>query len=218
MKKLLLVVLLLSAARGRAPAQEQDNDDVQLWPDVTIGFRVNPNVTLGLFGTLRFGQNVSARITHQVGASVNFRVNDYLDIVPHYRQAWSYPTPTRRSEEHRYFVDVTPRLPLPKGFLVLDRNRSERRDIHEQTSWRYRNRIQLEKALTWREPVLTLYVAEEFHYDSRFHEWNRRQFWAGTRIPVTKYFTLDFHYARNSDARARPGTWHIIGVFSRFEF
>ena len=218
MKKLLLLLLLLTVTRVRIVAQDQDNDDVQLWPDVTVGFRLSPAVTLNLFGTLRFGQDVSARITHQAGAAVNFRVNDYLNIVPAYRHAWSYPTPTRRSQENRYFVDVTPRLPLPKGFTLLDRNRSEVRDINDQVSWRYRNRLQLEKAFTWHEHQLTSYLAGEIHYDSRYHEWNRKQFWFGTRVPVSKHLTLDLHYARNLDTQARPGHLHVIGLMSRFEF
>ena len=218
MKKILLLLLLLTAARVRVAAQEQDNEDVQLWPDVTVGFRLNPAVTLNLFGTLRFGQDVSARITHQVGAGLNLRVNKYLNIVPAYRHAWSYPTPTRRSQENRYFLDVTPRLPLPKGFTLLDRNRGEVRDINHQVSWRYRNRVQLEKALSWHEHEITPYLAGEFHYDSRYHAWNRKQFWMGTRVPVSKHVTLDLHYSRNLDQRARPGYWHVLGLMTRMEF
>ncbi len=218
MKKVLILLLLLTAACVRVRAQGQDNDDVQLWPDVTVGFRLNPTVSLNLFGTLRFGQDINARITHQVGAAVNFRVNDYLSIVPAYRSVWSYPTPARRSHENRYFVDVTPRLPLGKGFTLLDRNRGEVRDINEQTSWRYRNRIQLDKALSWREHEITPYVASEFHYESRYHTWNRKMIWVGTRLPVSKHVTLDVHYSRTWDARARPGYWHIVGIMTRMEF
>jgi hypothetical protein len=218
MKKYLLLLLLLALVRTRVVAQEQDNEDTQLWPDVTMSFELNPVATLSFFGTARLGQDLSARITHQVGAAVNFKVNDYLNIVPAYRRAWSYPTPTRRSREHRYFVDVTARIPLPKGFTLQDRNRSEVRDINDRVTWRYRNRLQLEKAYTWHELKLASYFAGEFHYDSRYHEWNRQQYWIGTRVPVTKNLTLDFHYSRNLDRRTRPGHWHIIGLFSRFEF
>lgn len=218
MKKILLLLMLLSAARVRGVAQDQDKDDVQLWPDVTVSVRLNPVVALNFFGTLRFGQDVRARITHQVGAAVNFRVNDYLSIVPAYRHTWSYPTPIKRSQENRYFVDVTPRVPLPKGFTLLDRNRGEVRDINDQVSWRYRNRVQLEKALTWHEHEITPYIASEFHYESRYHTWNRKMIWAGTRVPVHKHVTLDLHYSRIWDARAQPGYWHVMGIMTRMEF
>ena len=218
MKNFLLLMLLLTAARVRTVAQDQDNDDVQLWPDVSVTIRLNSTAALNVFGTLRFGQDVSAHITHQAGAAVNFRVNDYLSIVPAYRHIWSYPTPTRRSQEDRYFVDVTPRFPLPKGFTLLDRNRGEVRDISDQVSWRYRNRLQIEKALSWYEHELTPYFASEFHYESRYHAWNRKMMWAGTRVPISKHVTLDWHYARTWDARARPGYWHLIGIMTRLEF
>jgi hypothetical protein len=154
----------------------------------------------------------------QLGTAVNFRINDYLNIIPSYRHVWSHPTPTRRSQENRYFVDVTPRLPLPKGFTLLDRNRSELREINDQVSWRYRNRLQLEKTFAWHEHQLISYLAEEVHYDSRYHKWNRKQFWVGTRVLVSKHLTLDLHYSRNLDERAQPGRWHVIGLMSRLEF
>ena len=218
MKKLLLLLLWLTAAQVRTVAQERDNDDIQLWPDVTVSVRLNPTVALNFFGTLRFGQDVSARITHQVGAAASFRVNDYLSFASAYRHAWSYPTPTRRSRENRYFWDVTPRLPLPKGFTLSDRNRGEVRDIGDQVSWRYRNRIQLDKALSWHEHEITPYVASEFHYESRYQTWNRKMIWAGARVPVHKHVTLDIHYSHTWDARARPGYWDVVGLMTRMEF
>lgn len=218
MKKILVALLLLTAAGGRTMAQDQDNDDVQLWPDVTVSFRLNPTVALNFFGTMRFGQDVRARITHQVGAAVNFRVNEYLSFASAYRHTWSYPTPTRRSQENRYFVDVTPRLPLPKGFTLSDRNRGEVRDINDRVSWRYRNRVQLDKALSWHDRELTPYVASEFHYESRYQTWNRKMIWAGMRVPVHPHVTLDIHYSHVWDAQARPGYWHIVGLLTRMEF
>ena len=218
MKKVLLLLLLLTIARGRVAAQDQDNDDVQFWPDVTLGFKLNPRVTWSLVGTLRAGRDLHALVSEQIGTSFSFKVTNYLNLAPGYRHIWSQSNPAKHTQESRYSVDVTPRLPLPKGFTLSDRNRGEVREINDQISWRYRNRMQLEKTLTWHERQLTPYVAGEIHYDSRYHEWNRKQFWAGTRIPVSKHFTLDLHYSRNQDARAHPGYWHVIGLFSRFEF
>src|SRR5438128_1937173 len=186
MKKALLLLLLLTVARGRVAAQNQDNEDVQLWPDLTIGFKLNPTVTLNLFATARLGQYFGAFVSNQLGTSVNVRVNKYLSIAPSYRHIWAHPTATKYTQENRYFFDVTPRLPLGKGFALSDRNRGEVREIDEKVSWRYRNRLQLEKALIWHEHQLTPYLAGEAHYDSRYHEWNRKQFWLGTRVPMNK--------------------------------
>lgn len=218
MKKVLLLLLLLIATRMRIAAQEQDNEDVQFWPDVTVGFKLTPAINLNLLGTIRPGRHLEGFVSEQLGTSVVFRVGKYLNITPSYRHIWSQPEATRHSQENRYFIDFTPRVPLGKGFALLDRNRTEVRDINDRISWRYRNRIQIEKVFNWHEHQLTPYLAEEFHFDSRHQEWNRRQFWVGTRVPLNKHFTLDLHYSRNSDERAKPGYWHVIGVFSRLEF
>lgn len=217
MKKLLLILLLLITGGIRVAAQD-DNEDVQLWPDVTVGFKLKPAISLNLFGTLRAGRNLQALVSEQLGATVNLRISKYFSIASTYRHLWSQPTATKRSQENRYFLDVTSRLPLRKGFALSDRNRGEVREINDHVSWRYRNRIQFERAVGWRDFQLTPYIAEEFHFDSRYHQWNRKQFWAGTRFPLSKHFTLDLHYSRNLDQRATPGYWHVIGLLSKWEF
>ena len=220
MKRVLFFVLLIAVLRTSALAQQSAtaNEDVQLWPDVTVAIRLSPRVALQFFGTIRPGDNLTRRVSEQAGVAVNVRLNKYLTLVPSYRAIWSQPEETRHTFEHRYFVDVIPRLPLGKGFTILDRNRFERRDIGEQWAWRYRNRPQIERVVKFHERTLTPYLAGEFFYDSRSQAWIRKQFWAGLRVPINTHLTCDLHYSRNLDQRARPGHWHVIGMMTRFEF
>lgn len=220
MKRGFLFLLLIAAMNTHALAQQAvpDNDDVQLWPDVTLGFRLTPKVALQFFGTIRPGANLTRIVGEQTGIAVNLRLNKYLSIVPAYRAVWSQPDETRNSFEHRYFGDVIPRLPLGKGFAIQDRNRFERRDINGQWAWRYRNRPQIEKVVTFHDRQLTPYLAVEFFYDSRPQAWVRKQFWAGMRVPFGSHVTLDVHYAQSRDQRARPGRWHVFGLMTRMEF
>ncbi|MFN7927651.1 MAG: DUF2490 domain-containing protein [Blastocatellia bacterium] len=220
MKKFLLAIFLLLAVVG--VAQAQDNDDNQFWPDLTVSFKLKPAVTLNLFGTARLGRDGQAFVTEQLGATVNFRLSKNFSVTPSYRHLWSQPTATKRSQEDRYFLDFNSRLPLPKGFAITDRNRGEIREIDNnvtrQRSWRYRNRLQVERPVGWHELKLVPYISGEMHYDSRYHVWSRQQFWAGSRVPVTKHWSLDVHYSRNIDERSVPGHWHVLGVLSRLEF
>lgn len=200
-------------------AQPQtSNEDVQLWPDMSVSLRLSPRVALQFFGTIRSGDKLTRRVSEQAGVAVNLRLNKYLTVVPSYRAIWSQPEETRNSFEHRYFIDVIPRAPLGKGFTVLDRNRAERRNINGQWAWRYRNRPQLERVIKFHEHQLTPYLAGEIFYDSRSKAWSRKQFWAGLRVPVNSHLTFDLHYSRNLDRRAQPGRWHVIGMMTRMEF
>lgn len=79
------------------------------------------------------------------------------------------PTELRHSSEHRYFLDVTARLPLSHGFTLLDRNRGELRDLDGLFSRRYRNRLQLERAFSARERRIPPYIAGERFYEDRYH-------------------------------------------------
>lgn len=218
MKKILFLLLLLAAARVRVVAQAEDNEEVQFWPDVTVGLRLSPIVAVQFFGTVRPGDRLTRMVSEQAGVAVNVRLNKYLSIVPAYRAIWSQPEETRHAFEHRYFADITPRVPLGKGFSLQDRNRFEGRDINNQWAWRYRNRVQLERLIKWRDQSLTPYLSAEYFYDSRSQAWSRKQFWAGMRLPVSTHVTLDLHYARNLDERARPNRWNIIGLMTRMEF
>lgn len=218
MKKVWLLLLFLAGTGVRVAAQNQNNEDVQFWPDLSIGFKLSPAVTLNLFATARAGQYFNAFVSNQLGTSINLRINKYLSVAPAYRHIWAHPTSTKYTQESRYSFDVIARLPLGKGFSFSDRNRGEVREIDDKISKRYRNRIQLERAVTWHEHQFSPYLAEEFHYDSRYHEWNRKQFWAGTRLLVNKHLTLDLHYSRNIDPRAQPSYWHVVGLLSRIEF
>ena len=219
MKRVLFFLLLVVAVRTRAVAQQSaPANEVQLWPDVTVALRLSPRVALQFFGTIRPGDKLTRRVSEQAGVAVNLRLNKYLTVVPSYRAVWSQPEEARQAFEHRYFIDLIPRLPLGKGFTILNRNRFERRDINHQWAWRYRNRPQIERVVKFHEHQLTPYLAAEFFYDSRSQAWSRKQFWAGMRVPVNSHLTFDLHYSRNLDQRARPQRWHVIGLMARFDF
>ncbi len=220
MKKSLsiLVLLLICNLSVKAQSSSDPTDDVQFWPDLTLRLNLTPKTSLDFFGTARLGQNLSHFVAEQLGVAAAYRPNRYLTLTANYRSAWAQPLPGKSSSEKRTFFDVTPRLPLKNGVTFLDRNRVEYRVINHQTSVRYRNRYQVEKAITWHEKSLTPYLAGEIYYDSRYHEWGRKQLWTGVRIPVMAHLTCDFMYMHNWDARAKPGYWNVFGVLTRIEF
>ena len=51
-------------------------------------------------------------------------------------------------EENRGVVEVTPRYPLVRGVLVSNRFRTDLRFIGGEYSWRFRNRLSLEREVS----------------------------------------------------------------------
>ncbi len=219
MKRHLLVLsLLLLVSSVNAQSANSTDDDEQFWPDLTLRFNLNKKTTLDFFATARLGRHVSHFVAEQLGVATAYRPSKYLTVAANFRTVWGQPTATKSSFEKRLFFDVTPRLPLKKGFLLTDRNRIEFREINGVRSTRYRNRYQIEKAMKWGEKTFTPYISGENYYDSRYHEWGRKQLWTGVRIPFSTHLSCDFMYMHNWDARAKPGYWHVLGVLTRIEF
>lgn len=215
---LILTLLLVIDLSVKAQTSTDPTDDVQFWPDLTVRLNLNEKSSIDLFGTARLGQNLSHFAAEQLGVATAFRPSQYLTLTANYRAAWGQPTPQKRNFENRIFFDVTPRLPLKHGFLLSDRNRYEFREINGVRSTRYRNRYQLEKEFTWKEKSFSPYLAGENYYDSRFHEWGRKQVWTGVRVPLKAHLTCDFMYMHNWDKNAKPGYWNVFGVLTRIEF
>jgi hypothetical protein len=171
---------------------------------------LRPRITLNLFGTLRAGRNISAVTDKQIAAGLNFNLGKYLSVGPNYRYLSS-------NREHRFYVDLTLRVPLRFGLLLSDRHRGELRDVSGVVFGRYRNRLQIERAFTIHDHKITPYLSGEMNYDGRFHAWVRNRIFVGARLPVQKHLTLDSYYARQHDGRSRPGYLHIIGMIFRVE-
>jgi hypothetical protein len=218
--KTILLAALLSCSSFPVLAQKVDNPgrDSQIWPDVTATIRLDDKYSLLLFGTIRFGRDDSALVSHQAGVGVSRKFNKYLTGTAQYRYVSNEPTPNKQSTEHRLFADLTPRIPLKFGIQISDRNRIEWRDINDKVSWRYRNRVQFERSINIGEHKITPYISGESQYDSRYDNWTRNQFYLGTRVPIVKHFTLDGFYMRQWDARSKPGFLHVVGTFIRLDF
>ncbi len=220
MKKSLLILTLLLVLDLSVQAQTSTDltDDVQFWPDLTLRLNLNKKTSIDLFGTARLGQHLSHFVAEQVGVASSFKPSQYLTLAAHYRFAWAQPLPGKSSHEKRLFFDVTPRIPLTHGVTFSARNRLEFREINGVRSTRYRNRYQVEKSFQLHDKSFTPYVAGENYYDSRYHEWGRKQLWTGIRVPLKAHLTCDFMYLHNWDKNAKPGYWNVFGVLTRIEF
>ncbi len=212
------LLALLAALAFTARAQDDPRRDSQIWPDSQINIGLRQNLTLLLSGTARLGRDdFSAFVNEQAGIGLSLRLSRNFTTSFQYRYIHNEPTPDRQSREHRLHVDLTARTPLKWGLALSDRVRAERRDVNHALSWRYRNRLQIERPVTIHERRFIPYLSAEPYYDTRFHTWSRVQYFIGSRIPLSKHVTLDGFYMRQIDARVRPGFLHVLGVFWRVE-
>jgi hypothetical protein len=107
-------------------------------------------------------------------------------------------------DEHRGVLEATARYPLVSGVLVSDRNRLDIRSMGGENSWRYRNRLTVEREFSIGRFRFGPYVRGEVYYDSRFDKLSRTALTAGSVFPITKRFELEGYYEHQNDSGGSP--------------
>jgi hypothetical protein len=103
------------------------------------------------------------------------------------------------------------------GILMIDRNRFELRSINNDGSWRYRNRLTIERQFRLFDQVrFTPYTTLEASYDSRYKTFNRIRATAGSKFPFFSAFMFDLYYAYSNDTRSAIKNKHGAGLTLNF--
>jgi hypothetical protein len=209
----LLALLAALLAPARAAAQEADDGDRrELWPEVDVWVRLAPAWQLFLPFALSRAREVDYT-EGLVGVHVDHRASRHLSVRAGYRYLWALDEPEGpdRYREHRVVAEATPRLALPGGVLLLDRNRVDLRSIAGEASWRYRNRVRAERTVpTSAHGALTPYAMVEVGWDSRYDEFNRTRLSLGVESQFSRTLMLDTYLVRQWDDRAAvPRLWAI---------
>ena len=167
----LLVALLawsVAACAQLAPVPS----DTAIWSDVFLNKKLHERLSLNAYGSLRFEHQVSGLGEEYASLGVTYDLSHYLSVGTAYRLGGSQWVPARHTLEHRVLMEATLHLPLGAGFLLSDRNRGEARVINGELSERYRNRIQLERAMEVFDHRATPYLSFEGYFDTHYHLWS----------------------------------------------
>ena len=133
-------------------------------------------------------------------------------------------------KEHRFLTEQTLRKQLPGDMVLSDRNREDFRVVNGDFSFRYRNRLTLEREFhLFSGRNITPYVSGEIFYDTRYSTFNRNRFAVGIqhalrRGPLRKMLlhkrqiVLDLYFMRQNDSRAEGRHVNAIGAALSFYF
>jgi hypothetical protein len=198
-------------AQARPPVPEEDT---QVWNDMQIAVALSKRVDFNLFGTFRFGRDVTHLVDRRAGVGFSFRPGRYLTLASWYLNVATRPAEGRKGNENRLHFAATLRFPVGK-FSLSDRNLVERRLRFPLNSTRYRNRLQLDYPVRLGGTRLELFTSDEIFYDWSVDEFVRNRFTAGISRRFNNHFTGDLYYLRQNDSRSRPGDLHVIGLAYR---
>lgn len=225
------LVMLLACWMGLvvAPAGAQ-NTQSQQWPELDLFVKLNSSVRLGgIVKRSTDGENYNSAevgghldITYKALrplARAALRSND--ETKGHYvtaRVAYSHFDNTEKANEDRAVLELTPRYSWPWSILMSDRNRTELRFIGGKFSWRYRNRLTLERSFKIKSYSFTPYVGGELYYDSRYEIWNKNSYCVGVTFPIHRRIELEPYFERDNDSRSSPAHVNALGFKTSLYF
>ena len=222
---MLLLFLVVTGTHGARAQQPTSRNE--FWPEIDVYINLKPKLRLYFLGTvsksvedgeLRNAQGFEA----QIGAHVDYIPNKHVILRTGYRFGTSLGETDEPFKEHRLLTEQTLRQMLPGDLLLSDRNREDFRLVNGDFSFRYRNRVTLERELhLLKGRTVTPYVSGEMFYDTRYSIWNRNRLTVGIqtslrRGPIRKLLlherqiVLDLYYMRQNDSRSE--VQHVNGI------
>ena len=130
------------------------------------------------------------------------------------RYIWKQVDPPDKNET-RVVLDLKWFHELGNGWLLTDRNRLDLRnfDGDSSSSFRYRNRVQIEKEFFAFSRNMTGFASYEFYYDSRFNKWGQRhRFIGGVSIPLVKWASVDVFYGYHIETEPKDESGAALGI------
>jgi hypothetical protein len=228
----LFLYIVIGAQRARA---QEPTTSTEVWPEINVYINLKPKVRLFLLGTVsrsvEDGEAFNGKAFEaQIGAHIDYIPNPHVILRAGYRFGTSVGDSDSPYKEHRFLTEQTLLKFLPGDFLLSDRNREDFRFLDGDFSFRYRNRVTIEREFRLhKKRSITPYVSGEIFYDTRYSIWNRNRLAVGVQTALRpgplrrmglhkRQVILDLYYMRQNDSRASTPRVNALGAALAFHF
>ena len=106
--------------------------------------------------------------------------------------------------ENRLLEAATFHLPLVARILLSDRNRFDLDWKNGVFTWRYRNKLTLERTFSTHSYHFIPYAAAETFYESQYSKFSTTELFAGCLLPVGKHVQFNPYYEYENDTGKKP--------------
>ena len=117
---------------------------------------------------------------------------------------YRYITAPDAPSENRMQVAVTSNFPLKAGLSLSDRNRADLDWKSGIFTWRYRNKLTLDRTFAIRSYHFIPYVAAEPFYESQYSKWSTTSLYAGSLFPIGKHVQFNTYFEHDNNTGKRP--------------
>lgn len=229
-----LTVLVLVVIGAQVVRAQESSTRNEFWPEIDVYIDLKPKLRLFLLGTVsksvEDGELRNAKgFESQIGAHIDYILNEHIILRTGYRFGTSLGQTDEPFKEHRLLTEQTLRKLIPAGLMLSDRNREDFRFVNGDFSFRYRNRVTVEREFHLLSRTVTPYASGEIFYDTRYQTWNRNRLAVGVQIslrrgPIRRLLLpkleviLDLYYMRQNDSRSNTAHVNAIGLSLAFHF
>jgi hypothetical protein len=133
-----------------------------------------------------------------------FDLNDAKSRVLVIETGYRIITAPNTPNENRAVEAITSHFPIFASILLTDRNRVDLDWKNGIFTWRYRNKLTLERTFAIHSYHLIPYVAAEPFYESQYKKWASTDLYAGCLLPVGKHVEFDPYYEFENDTGKAP--------------
>ncbi len=133
-----------------------------------------------------------------------FRLDDSRSRMILLSAGYRYVRPRDAPPTNRVLLVATPRLPFKAGILISDRNRGELNFSNGDLTWRYRNKLMVERTIRGGSYHPTPYASVEVYYDSKFQKWSSTAIDVGWIFPIKKHIEIDAYYEHQNNTGKSP--------------
>jgi len=215
----------LLAACGLAQEASTTNE---FWPEIDTFLKMSPNLRL-IFVAKRERDAELAR-NSELSGEIEWSVHRFQPVLT---LPWVDQDATRKSmisfraghkykrsfdktpvvHENRPQAEFTLRWIFAENILVSNRARWEFRFVSGSPfSWRYRDRVQVERDFKLNKYTFTSYINGEPFYSSGTSRWDRFRFSGGAVFPFGRWFALEPFYLRQIDTHSPPRNTNALGL------
>jgi hypothetical protein len=106
--------------------------------------------------------------------------------------------------ENRALESVTFHAPIMWKILLTDRNRADLDWQAGTFTWRYRNKLTVQRTVPISSYHVIPYIAAEPFYESKYGKWSTTDLYAGCRFPVGRVTQFDLYYEHENNTGKSP--------------
>jgi hypothetical protein len=117
---------------------------------------------------------------------------------------YRYLTAPNTSTDNRMVTDATLNFPLNAGLHISDRNRADLDWKNGLFTWRYRNKLTVQRTFAIHSYHLIPYLAAEPYYENKYGKWSATALFAGCLFPVGKYVQFNTYYEHENNTGKHP--------------